>query len=130
MATYSLIPLLDPAPPAEGGALFCPARSAAAVDPSPAPSRTPQKRACVRPKAILKALIRYQNRTRSVECVVRNISFSGARLEVDPTFVLPNEFELDIPHRGAAIQCALKWRKDHERRREVPEKRRTAYVRR
>jgi hypothetical protein len=71
-----------------------------------------QERDAVRSKAFLEAHIRYHNRTRSVDCVVRNISLSGARLEVDPTFVLPNEFEPDIPHRGAMIQCALKWRKD------------------
>ena len=27
--------------------------------------------------------------------------------------MLPNEFELDIPNRGAMVQCALKWRKDN-----------------
>jgi PilZ domain len=71
-----------------------------------------QERDSIRSKALLEAYIRYQNRTRSMGCVVRNISLSGARLEVDPTVVLPNEFELDIPHRGAMVQCALKWRKD------------------
>jgi hypothetical protein len=71
-----------------------------------------QERDSIRSKALLEAHIRYQNRTRSMGCVVRNISLSGARLEVDPTVVLPNEFELDIPNRGAMVQCALKWRKD------------------
>ena len=71
-----------------------------------------QERDSIRSKALLEAHIRYQNRTQSMDCVVRNISLSGARLEVDPTVVLPNEFELDIPHRGAMVQCALKWRKD------------------
>jgi hypothetical protein len=85
--------------------LFCPA-------PSIYYAGAMQERDSVRAKAFLEAHIRYHNRTRSVDCVVRNISLSGARLEVDPTFALPNEFELDIPHRGAVLQCLLKWRKE------------------
>jgi hypothetical protein len=72
-----------------------------------------QKRDAIRSRAFLEAHIRLQNRTMSMDCVVRNISLSGARLEVDPTFALPPEFELEIPHRGAVVQCALKWRKDN-----------------
>ena len=47
-----------------------------------------------------------------MDCAVRNISLSGARLGVDPTFALPIEFELEIPRRGAVLLCALKWRRD------------------
>ena len=45
-----------------------------------------------------------------MDCVVRNISMRGARLEVDQTFALPTEFELEIPQRGAVLLCELKWR--------------------
>jgi hypothetical protein len=114
VATYSLIPILDPAPPAEGGALFCLARSTAAAEPSPAPLSTPQKRASVRSKAFLKALIRLENGDVTIDCVVRNISLSGAKLGVPRMYVVPTKFELEIPQRGAALQCVLKWRKDDE----------------
>jgi hypothetical protein len=72
-----------------------------------------QERDAIRSRAFLEAHIRLQNQTMSMVCVVRNISLSGARLEIDPTFALPPEFELEIPHRGAVVQCALKWRKDN-----------------
>ena len=64
----------------------------------------------IRSKTFLKAYIRFQNRT--MDCVVRNMSLSGAKLEVSQTSTVPTEFELDILQRGALIQCALKWRKD------------------
>ena len=111
MATYRQIPLIDGAPPAEGGALLSSARSAAAVDPSWAHSRAPQKRASVRSKAFLKAHIRIYNLP-AMDCVVRNVSPSGARLEVDETFALPTEFDLEIPQRGVVLLCELKWRRD------------------
>ena len=45
-------------------------------------------------------------------CVVRNVSLSGARLEVDETFALPRQFELELPQRGMVLLCELKWRRD------------------
>jgi hypothetical protein len=45
-----------------------------------------------------------------MECVVRDISLGGARIEIDETFALPNEFALEIPQRGAMLLCELRWR--------------------
>jgi PilZ domain len=70
-----------------------------------------QERDSVRSRAFLKAHILIQNLP-SMECVVRNISLSGARLEVDKTFALPIEFELEIPQLGVVLWCELKWRRD------------------
>jgi hypothetical protein len=70
-------------------------------------------RDAIRSKAFLKATIRFQNRNVTLDCVVRNISLGGARLEIDQTFALPAEFELEIPQRGVVFQCALKWRNEH-----------------
>jgi hypothetical protein len=47
-----------------------------------------------------------------MDCMVRNMSLSGARLEVSQNFILPTEFELEIPQRGSVLLCALIWRKD------------------
>jgi PilZ domain len=44
-----------------------------------------------------------------MECVVRDISRGGARLEVDETFALSTEFALEIPQRGAML-LELRWR--------------------
>ncbi|SEF11344.1 PilZ domain-containing protein [Rhizobiales bacterium GAS191] len=71
-----------------------------------------KERDSIRSKAFLKAVIRFQNRNVTMDCIVRNISLSGARIEVGQAFALPTEFELEIPQRGAVFQCALKWRRD------------------
>ena len=65
-----------------------------------------------RSKSFLKATVRSYNRNATFDCVVRNISLSGAKLELDQTLVLPQEFELDVPQRGALFRCELKWRKE------------------
>ena len=70
-----------------------------------------QRRDSVRHRAFLKARILNQNRT-TIDCIVRNMSLSGARLEVSQNFILPTEFELEIPQRGSVLLCALIWRKD------------------
>jgi hypothetical protein len=77
------------------------------------PLDAPKARDAIRSKAFLKATIRFQNRNVTLDCVVRNMSLSGARLEIGQTFALPAEFELEVPQRGVVFQCALKWRNEH-----------------
>ena len=69
-----------------------------------------EERRSERVRSILRATIRFYDRNRTMDCIVRSISLSGARLELDQTLVLPEEFELAIPQRGAMLQCQLKWR--------------------
>jgi hypothetical protein len=93
--------------PPEGSASYALARPKGTGATAPA---TFQDRDSIRSKTFLKAYIRFQNRT--MNCVVRNMSLSGARVEVSQTSTLPTEFELDILQRGTLVPCALKWRKD------------------
>jgi PilZ domain len=68
-----------------------------------------QERDSARSKAFLKAHVRV-GKLPKMECVVRDISLGGARIEVDETFALPTEFALEIPQRGAMLLCELQWR--------------------
>jgi len=112
MATSRQPPLTQPAPRAESELLLPPARCASAPDLSRARAGgVPQKRTVVRSKAFLKAQILVQNLP-AMDCVVRNVSLSGARLEVDETFALPREFELELPQRGTVLLCELRWRRN------------------
>jgi PilZ domain len=56
--------------------------------------------------------MRFQGGNVTADCLVRNISTSGARVDVDRTIVIPHEFELDIPQRGDLLRCRLAWRTD------------------
>jgi hypothetical protein len=79
-----------------------------------------ERRDSVRYRAFLKARILIRGWT-TMDCMVRNMSLSGARLEVKSELLLPTEFELEFPQRGSlfwalkrgsTLLCALVWRKD------------------
>ena len=113
MATSRQTTLIKPAPHAEGGPILSRARCASAPDTSRARAAgVPQKRAVVRSKTFLKAQIRVQNLP-AIDCVVRNISRNGARIEVDDTLALPRQFELELPQRGMVLLCEFRWRRDY-----------------
>jgi len=55
------------------------------------------------------------NRRQSVlDCVVRNMSDTGAKLAVTESAFVPREFELVVPKRDAAYQARIIWRQSDE----------------
>ncbi len=51
-----------------------------------------------------------ERRLISIDCVVRNTSGSGARLDVPHAALLPEVFELHIPKKSCACQVRTRWR--------------------
>ena len=49
----------------------------------------------------------------TMDCVVRNISETGAALEIAASLDIPPEFNLMIPGHGASHRCQVKWRKEN-----------------
>ncbi len=49
----------------------------------------------------------------TMDCVVRNISQTGAALEVSASLDIPSEFNLLISGHGASHRCEVKWRKEN-----------------
>jgi hypothetical protein len=53
--------------------------------------------------------------SRSVaECLVRNLSFGGAKLALSGTTFVPRQFELHIPEHQAEFRAKLIWRRSGE----------------
>jgi hypothetical protein len=48
-----------------------------------------------------------------IDCVVRNLSTSGAALEAPNQTGIPSRFVLVIPSDGLRLACRVKWRKEH-----------------
>jgi hypothetical protein len=48
-----------------------------------------------------------------IDCVVRNLSISGAALEAPNQCGIPSRFVLAIPGDGLRLACRVKWRKEH-----------------
>lgn len=69
-----------------------------------------QERRSARVRTFLGAQIVFNNRNSTFQCQIRNISETGAKLEVSDTVSLPNEFELQIPKQGKTYQVRLRWR--------------------
>jgi PilZ domain len=48
-----------------------------------------------------------------IDCVVRNLSTSGAALEAPNQTGIPPRFILVIPSDGLRLACRVRWRKEH-----------------
>ena len=46
----------------------------------------------------------------SHECIIKNISSSGAKVETDPLFDFPSQFDLLIIQDELLVPCRLIWR--------------------
>jgi hypothetical protein len=73
----------------------------------------PEARRSERVRTIPGVKIVFNNRMSVMDCVVKNISSSGAKLVLPDTPRVPNEFELYIPKRRC-FYCARLIRHDSE----------------
>jgi hypothetical protein len=73
-----------------------------------------EKRAKRRQKTLLHGFVYYDGSPCAVECVVREVSESGARLKFDMPPAPVAAFELDIPLRGQKLRAEVKWQRGNE----------------
>ncbi|CTQ56181.1 hypothetical protein LP7551_04740 [Roseibium album] len=64
-----------------------------------------------RARVFKKGKMVFQNGLRSIPCMVRNISESGAMLEFETAFILPKEFNLYIDLEDYEVTCERRWEK-------------------
>ncbi len=70
----------------------------------------PEKRASDRIRSFLRAQIIFNNRMTTIDCIIKNISATGARVALNDTLAVPTEFEIYIPQRGCSHHARLVWR--------------------
>ena len=63
-----------------------------------------------RKRTMLGTQIIFNNRNSTMDCQVRNISPTGARLALSDTVALPEEFDLHVPQKGRTYRARLRWR--------------------
>ena len=71
-------------------------------------------RSATRARAFLKAQIRFNNGMSTMDCVIRDLSEGGARLQLSDSVAIPNSFELHIPKRNETRRAVLHWRTSEE----------------
>jgi hypothetical protein len=68
----------------------------------------------IRQRTFLKGTLYYDNRRASIECVVRDISDSGARLTFDHPATVPDNVELFIPNKQQTLRARVQRRGPNE----------------
>ena len=65
----------------------------------------------IRQRTFLKGRILFNKGASSMDCLVRDMSASGARLALTETSTLPESFELFIPQKERTYRAQLCWRR-------------------
>jgi hypothetical protein len=73
-----------------------------------------ENRVAPRLRSLLKGRITYNNRLSTMDCVVRDISTTGARLALTHQNVLPDKFELYVPLKEKSYSVEVRWRADED----------------
>jgi hypothetical protein len=68
-----------------------------------------ERRAFERTRCLLAAKIFFNAGATSIDCMIRNISPTGAQISVDAHVVLPGRFDLYITQRAQTFQAVVKW---------------------
>lgn len=69
-----------------------------------------ERRAAQRSRSLLGAKIIFNRGGSVLDCVVRNISTSGAQIKLENSISPPETFELHVAN-GEKFQCTVVWRK-------------------
>ena len=71
------------------------------------------QRRSVRMKTFLKGRISFNGGASTMDCLIRDLSSVGARLELSQTSAIPEVFELYVPNRDRTLRATLCWRRDN-----------------
>jgi len=80
----------------------------------PADAREERRRAA-RHRALKGGRIVFHHGSSVIDCVIRNMSDTGAALDVASTIGIPDEFELHLADHHLPRTCHVQWRKGDRR---------------
>jgi len=70
----------------------------------------PDRRRLFRNRVYYGGLIAFNARNSTLECVVRDFSAFGAKIECESLAMLPDEVEFAVPRKGLSCGARLAWR--------------------
>jgi hypothetical protein len=73
-----------------------------------------ERRTSTRQRTVLRGCIYYDKRSAAADCLVRDVSDRGARLELSENVVIPDLIELYIPKKEETHHARVLWRHDNE----------------
>jgi hypothetical protein len=69
-----------------------------------------ERRTSQRDRTFLGGQVIYNHRYSTLDCLVRNMSQSGAMLVFDDVASIPSEFDVTIRHKGESRRARIVWR--------------------
>jgi hypothetical protein len=73
-----------------------------------------ERRSSPRQKSFIRGRVLFDRRRSTVDCLIREFSRNGARLEFSETATLPDAFEVHVPSKHEYFQAHAIWRTGHE----------------
>jgi hypothetical protein len=73
-----------------------------------------ERRIAQRQKSFLRGCIYYNNRRSATDCLIRDISPTGARLIFSDTVTVPDMVDLYIPQKDQMLRAQVQWRHGDE----------------
>jgi hypothetical protein len=74
----------------------------------------PERRSSTRQKSFLQGRIYYNNRRASVDCLVRDISDTGAKLVFSSAVTIPDVVEIYLSNKEEIRRARVQWRRGDE----------------
>lgn len=75
----------------------------------------PRQRTNIRQRSLLRGIVYFEKNPLAAECIVRDLSGSGARLAfADPPMTAAERLELHVPGKGERHRCQIVWRSETE----------------
>ena len=68
----------------------------------------------LRTRTFLKGIVYYDNRRASIECTIRDLSDTGARVEFTTLVTVPDNVELHIPQKQVTLAAQVRRRDGYE----------------
>ncbi len=73
-----------------------------------------ERRQALRQKSLLRGLVYFGNSPSAMNCLVRDVSETGARLKFGGPITAPDNIELHIPTKNQVLRAKVKWREVDE----------------
>lgn len=73
-----------------------------------------ERRTTHRRRSYLGATIAFNERRSTMDCLVRNLTEAGAKIDFPHGVLIPDRFDITVPHRGIETRCRVVWRREAE----------------
>jgi hypothetical protein len=73
-----------------------------------------ERRQLMRQKSFLRGCLYFNNRSTSVDCLIRDISNEGARIIISDSVNIPDVVDFYIPQKEQTVRARVQWRQGYE----------------